>query len=676
DVAAVAVALAAAIAAGGGSIATLPPALVARAGERLGPAHAWVDRLAADLLAHRGAGAIVVGDRQPAAVHALARWIEAACGDHGGPVAFSEPAIAEPLGGDSLASLARALATGQVGALVVLDVDPVRTAPPALALEAAFARAPFSLCLAAYPSRTARACRAFAPLAHELETWGDGRAWDGTLSIAQPACRPRFDVLAPLDVLAVLAGDGRDARAIVRDQHRGLDDAAWTDALRAGVVAGSRAPRIAPAPLPAAFPAELSDGLATALAAGGAGTLEVALAASPQLRDGRFAANAWLQELPHPITKQTWGNGALMSRATAHALHVGDGELLLVETDAGAAALPAVLVDGAADGSITIEVGHGARDRALPIADRVGADAYPLRTGDSLLATGRAHRTGGVGRVIRTQTTMTEHGRETTPLATLAGFLAAPDLTAHLRGDPPSMLPARAREGVQWGMSIDTSSCTGCGACMIACQAENNVPSVGPDDVARGRHMGWLRVDRYQHAGGVAVNQPVPCQHCEDAPCEYVCPVEATVHSPDGLNEQVYNRCVGTRFCSNNCPYKVRRFNWFAYERRGSDALQYNPDVTVRSRGVMEKCTYCVQRIRRAEQTALVEDREPAPGEVVTACQQACPTAAIQFGRLDEEGTAFAAMRRDPRRFDLLHDLGARPRTQYLAAIRNPGPRR
>ncbi len=234
------------------------------------------------------------------------------------------------------------------------------------------------------------------------------------------------------------------------------------------------------------------------------------------------------------------------------------------------------------------------------------------------------------------------------------------------------MPPVPPREGVQWAMSIDTSICTGCSACMVACQAENNIPSVGAKEVARGRHMNWLRVDRYVREDGVVVNEPMPCQHCENAPCEYVCPVMATTHSHDGLNEQVYNRCVGTRFCSNNCPYKVRRFNWFAFEQTSTRALQYNPDVTVRSRGVMEKCTYCVQRIRRADHQALVERRALRAGEVVTACQQACPTGAIQFGQLDEQGTALASLRRDPRRFNVLHELGARPRTQYFAKITNP----
>ncbi|HEX5063539.1 MAG TPA: 4Fe-4S dicluster domain-containing protein, partial [Kofleriaceae bacterium] len=353
-------------------------------------------------------------------------------------------------------------------------------------------------------------------------------------------------------------------------------------------------------------------------------------------------------------------------------LGVADGSRLELTTTAGQLALPVIVVPGAADGSITVELGYGQHVPQLPIADQIGGDGYALRTDDRLLLHGAVRVLAGKTVLPRTQMTFAEHGREIAPAATLAAFAAQPNFVAHLRGEQASLLPPQPRDGTQWGMSIDTSICTGCSACMVACQAENNIATVGPRDVARGRHMNWIRIDRYVREDGVVVNEPMPCQHCEYAPCEYACPVNATTHSPDGLNEQVYNRCIGTRFCSNNCPYKVRRFNWFAYEQTSTRALQYNPDVTVRSRGVMEKCTYCVQRIRRAEHRAIVEHREVRAGEVVTACQQACPTGAILFGELHERGTAFAATRTDARSFNALHELGTRPRTQYLAKIRNP----
>ncbi|HEY4240393.1 MAG TPA: 4Fe-4S dicluster domain-containing protein [Kofleriaceae bacterium] len=660
----------------------LPPELVRLARARLGaPGVAWAVAVAADLAAHRGAGAVVVGDRQPACVHALARWIDEACGNvgrggdigrggdaRGGPVTLTPPAILEPLGGESLATLAAAARAG--AAVVVIDCDPVYTAPHALGLADALAAAHASLHVGAYANATAAACAMHAPLAHELEQWADARAYDGTLSVLQPLAAPRAETLSPIELLAALAGDPRDARAIVRAPFP--DETAWIAALRAGFVAGTRATPVTAAPR---WPAALTDELARAIAPAAASieialaaSIEIALAASPQLHDGRFAANAWLQELPHPITKQTWGNAALLSPATAAALGVADEDRVELRTAAGAVVLPALIVPGAADGAITVELGHGQRTPAAPIADRVGTDAYALRTGDARILRGELRRVGGTTRVVRTQTTFTTEGREVAPVTTLAAL--RPDTFAHLRGDQPSLLPARAQTG--WGMSIDTSICTGCSACMVACQAENNIPSVGADEVARGRHMNWLRIDRYVAPDGAAVAEPMPCQHCEDAPCEYVCPVGATTHSPDGLNEQIYNRCVGTRFCSNNCPYKVRRFNWFQPDPPGTRALQFNPDVTVRERGVMEKCTYCVQRIRRAEQQAIVDGRSIRVGEVRTACQAACPTGAIQFGQITETDTPFARTRTDVRRFEVLHDLGTRPRTLYLAKVTNP----
>ncbi|MGE5183110.1 MAG: molybdopterin dinucleotide binding domain-containing protein [Acidobacteriota bacterium] len=660
DVAAVAVALVAELAVG----VPIPRELVASAHARLGSLLPRVRALADDLAHHRGACAVLVGDRQPPVVHALARWIDHACGS---PLTLTEPALIAPLGGASHAELAAALRAGRATAVIAIDCDPVYTAPHTLGLGELLPAAAFSVHAGLFRDHTAAACRARVPLAHELETWSDPRAYDGTLAIGQPVIRPRFDVASMIDLLAAIAGEPVGARALVREQS-GLDEPSWQAALRAGVVAGTRAPAVTATP---AWTGELARELTAALAAEPAGTLELALAPSP-LHDGRFASNAWLQELPHPITKQTWGNAALMSPATAERLRVGDEDLVRIATPAGTIGLPAVIVAGAAPDSITIELGYGQRVPAIPIANEVGGDGYALRADDATLLRGVASRAGGARRVVRTQHEMTEQGHELAPVTTLAQFLGNPAFVAHLRGEQASLLPRRSREGVQWGMSIDTSICTGCSACMVACQAENNIPTVGPDDVSRGRHMNWIRIDRYIHDDGTTVNEPMPCQQCEHAPCEYVCPVMATTHSPDGLNEQVYNRCVGTRFCSNNCPYKVRRFNWFAYEQHDDRALQYNPDVTVRSRGVMEKCTYCVQRIRRAEHASLVEHRPIRTGEVVTACMAACPTGAIQFGELHEQGTAFAAMRRDPRRFEVLHDLGTVPRTQYLAKIKNP----
>ncbi|HSN27750.1 MAG TPA: 4Fe-4S dicluster domain-containing protein, partial [Kofleriaceae bacterium] len=497
----------------------LPDGLVRVARERLGPAARWADRLAADL---RGArAAIVVGERQPPSVHALARMIDHALG---AAPTMTVPALLEPVPRHVLSELAGAPRTGTV---IVLDCDPVYTAPHD-AIGPALGRANLSVHVGAYRDATAEACTAHVPLAHELETWTDTRAYDGTLSIGQPTLRPRFDVASVIDVLAALAGLTLDARTLVHDRMRGqapLDafDVAWTTALRKGVVDGTRAPaeQVAPG---WHGPRPLVDELGDLLAPPAAGTLELALAPSA-VHDGRFAANAWLQELPHPITKQTWGNAAIVSEATARALGVGTGDVLAIAAHGGTIELPALVIHGVASGSITVEIGYGQRGPA--IAAGVGASTYPLA--DASIARATAKPTGGAHAIVRTQHQFEAAGRDIAPMTTLHAL--TPKLTDHLRGDQPSMLPARHFTGPQWGMSIDTQLCSGCNACVVACQAENNIPVVGPDDVAKGRAMHWIRIDRYVD-GDQVVNEPMLCQHCENAPCEYVCPVNATDHSP------------------------------------------------------------------------------------------------------------------------------------------------
>ena len=328
---------------------------------------------------------------------------------------------------------------------------------------------------------------------------------------------------------------------------------------------------------------------------------------------------------------------------------------------------------------ITLALGYG-QDAPSSVGRGVGVNAYRLRDADAAWSRDSTVRvTEREEELAITQDHASTRARPLALLATLADYRHSPDLTAHLRGPRPSLLPVvQAQAGPQWAMTIDTSICTGCSACVIACQSENNVPVVGKEGVARGREMHWLRIDRYFFGDDAAprvVHQPMLCQHCEAAPCEYVCPVNATVHSPDGLNEMVYNRCIGTRFCSNNCPYKVRRFNYFEYTGlHTTEQLARNPDVSVRERGVMEKCTFCVQRIRQSEMQARIERRELGPGEVRSACQQACPTGAIQFGALEHAGTPMVEWRKEGRAYAALHDLGTRPRTQYLAKLENPNP--
>ncbi|MDB5051848.1 MAG: molybdopterin oxidoreductase, iron-sulfur binding subunit, partial [Fibrobacteres bacterium] len=417
--------------------------------------------------------------------------------------------------------------------------------------------------------------------------------------------------------------------------------------------------------------------------------LEIAFRPDPTVGDGTFSENAWLQELPKPLTKLTWDNAALLSPATAKSLGVGDRDEVELEYRGRRIQAAAWISPGHADDSVTLALGYGRRHEN-PIAKGLGYNAYALRTGDAPWQDRglTVRKTGGTTRLACTQDHHGMEGRNPARTESLAAFARrtgaahageksqsaeAPQAAETL----PSLYPAYKYPGHAWGMAIDLSLCTGCSSCVVACQAENNIPVVGRDQVARGREMHWIRVDAYFQ--GIPENpgtvfQPVPCMHCENAPCELVCPVEATVHDSEGLNAMVYNRCVGTRYCSNNCPYKVRRFNFLQYAdlRAESLKLMRNPEVTVRSRGVMEKCTYCVQRIESARIDAEIGDRNIRDGDVVTACAQACPTGAIVFGDINDAGSAVAARKRSPRNYALLEELNTRPRTTYLSRIRNP----
>jgi Fe-S-cluster-containing dehydrogenase component len=644
DIAAACVVLADGLARAGVASIGLPDGLRTAARRRI-PNIGWFERVVQSLARAPRRSVIAAGERQPAAVHALVHRLGFALGNVGATTSFT----AVPPAGTPLSELQRAIDAGRVGAVIAIECDPtLRLGRVPLTVHADL--------------RTGSMPAAWKlPLSHFLEAWGDARAYDGTASLIQPAIRPLHDSRSRLQIVAMLAGVAAyDDRALVRDAWRVelASDAAWNAALAEGVIAETAAPAVAPR-----GDAEIVAGLAAAIVDQG---LEIDLAPSPSVGDGRFAGNPWLQELPHPITKQTWGNAALLSTTTAQLLGVEDGDALRISSGDAKLVLPAIVVAGHADEAITIELGYGKRG---PIAD-VGANGYllggPIVRGAEVVATGNRIT------LARTQQEFGRHDRETAFVLELGDYRAHPDQLSHHRGAQPTLLGEREKSDVlQWAMTIDTTICTGCSSCVVACQAENNIPVVGFDEVRRGREMHWIRIDTYVE-GDAIVHQPMLCQHCEHAPCEYVCPVFATTHSPDGLNEMTYNRCVGTRFCSNNCPYKVRRFNWFGYDRPATIAsLQHNPDVTVRARGVMEKCTYCVQRIRAAEIRSRVEKREIAPGEVVTACQQACPTNAITFGALQHD-TAMTRARKSPRAYAALHELGARPRTIYLAKVRDP----
>jgi molybdopterin-containing oxidoreductase family iron-sulfur binding subunit len=480
-------------------------------------------------------------------------------------------------------------------------------------------------------------------------------------------------------VVSALVGEPRSGYDIVREywktqRARGDFEAWWRKALHDGLIADSA--------LPVKMPTWKGDiPAAPSVAAQGS---DLVFRPDPAVWDGRFANNGWLQELPKPLTKLTWDNAALMSPAVAERLGVQNGDVVELTYATRRVKAPAWILPGQADGTVTLHLGYG-RTRAGRTGSGLGANAYALRTaaapwGGSGLT---LKKTGERSRLASTQGHQTMQGRNLVRMATAEEFRKHPDFARdpgdHEAGHQPSFYAPHKYEGYAWGMAIDLNACTGCNACVMACQSENNSPVVGKAEVLVGREMHWIRVDRYYKGGLDApetVHQPVLCMQCEKAPCEPVCPVAATVHSSEGLNDMVYNRCVGTRYCSNNCPYKVRHFNFLQYadDRTPSLALVRNPNVTVRSRGVMEKCTYCVQRINEARIQAKTHDRDIQDGEVITACQAACPSQAIVFGNVNDPKSRVSQLKAHPLNYGLLAELNTRPRTTYLARLRNPNP--
>jgi molybdopterin-containing oxidoreductase family iron-sulfur binding subunit len=590
---------------------------------------AWVRALADDLLRHWGTGLVLAGPQQSLATHALALALNGALGSFGRTLRLTAPALLEPAGAESLGTLRAAIDQGEVDALLVLDCDPVYGSDPELGLEAAFARVPLTVQLTSHSNATSRACRWLLPLSHYLESWGDSRALDGTVSQVQPLLEPLHASRSLLEVVAACAGAPRpNGHALVQAHWRSQlgvrsvadFDAQWATRLQHGLQPGSAFPELRREP----DWGRLLTLARTALTPAPRDGYELSLPVSPSVYDGRFAHNAWLLELPDPITKQMWGNALRISAEDASRLGLSTGSVVELSRVGRAVRAPVLVAPGQAPGTLALALGFG-QSGSGTLGDGVGVDAGLLRAAtEGAFLRVQLRATSQRARLAIRQQTQDQQGRGLALATSLAAYRQDPSFTRAARGPQASLLPVLQQAstgplaGLQWGMTIDTTLCTGCSACVIACQAENNVPVVGPREAARGHEMHWLRIDSYaaeaQSPVGV-IHQPMLCQHCEAAPCEYVCPVNATVHSPDGLNEMVYNRCIGTRFCSNNCPYKVRRFNWFDYADDDALArLQKNPEVTVRERGVMEKCTYCVQRIRGAERQARIERREVAPG--------------------------------------------------------------
>ncbi|NOK11141.1 TAT-variant-translocated molybdopterin oxidoreductase [Corallococcus exercitus] len=689
------------------------PAWAARLAELRVPAtaltdaqRAWVRGAAKDLLSHRGQGRVTVGSRQPPLVHELAFAVDEALGN---TPRLLEP-IALPDGGpEALTLLMGELFDGRVDTLIITAWNPVWTAVWEADFTRHLERVPFRLYHGLHEDETAARCTTFVPATHPFESWRDGRAPDGTASISQPLIAPLFPgAVSEVELLAVFAGLETQSpyellKSLWRERSGAPPDfeARWETWLADGVIPGTQAPSARAVLDEAAVMEDALDvaGLgpfrivqnapdmraiarASHLAEKPEG-LELSLVLDSRLYDGRFAGNAWLQELPDPVTKLTWGNAALLSPATARALSLEKGDVARLEVLGQAVEVPVLVLPGQPDDTVTLALGHG-RERVGPVGQGVGVNAYALwsRNMPWGAATVNLTRTGRHHALALTQEHWSMEGRQLALQLPHEAFRAKPQALQPLQEDgerlyPPSALLKSDRH--QWAMAIDLHRCTGCSACMVACQAENNVPVVGHDGVLKSREMHWLRIDRYflgdQDDPGF-ITQPVACVHCEAAPCEYVCPVNATVHSDEGLNQMVYNRCIGTRYCSNNCPYKVRRFNYLEYQQREPLArLRQNPDVTVRSRGVMEKCTYCVQRIERARAVARSAHRDIREGEVRTACQQACPTEAITFGDLRAPESAVRRAHEDPRHYKLLNSLGTRPRTVHLVRLKNPAPK-
>jgi molybdopterin-containing oxidoreductase family iron-sulfur binding subunit len=635
-----------------------------------GGAPPWLTGVADDLKAHRGSAFLHAGPDQPAETHALVHALNEALGGRGHSydlLPSAEPAPLEQRA--SLTELVLDMERGAVDTLLILGGNPAFTAPGDLGFEAALGKVAFSVTLADEPNETGAAATWHIPETHPFEAWSDARAFDGSATIIQAQALPLYGGRSPHEILAMFGGDYYpDGRTLLRRawQNRLAGDQAWRQALADGTVEGTASSPIGDALRP--------DARALLPPAPPSGALTVLFRPDPHLLDGRFANNAWLLELPRPLTKLVWDNPLLIPPALAARLGLAKGDKVAL-TVAGRRIETAVwILPGLANDCVTALFGFGRR-RTGSVGEGAGFDYFRLRGTDGLsLAAASLEKIPGRHVLASTDRRglLTDAERDLARRSTLAAFLADSQVLKSPEAADLSLYdkPPQSTE-TAWGMSIDLNACIGCNACIVACQAENNIPVVGKEQVVREREMHWLRIDLDE--GGVF--QPVLCMQCEDAPCEVVCPVGATVHDEEGLNGMVYNRCVGTRFCANNCPYKVRRFNFLAYsaeEKRPAESR--NPEVTVRARGVMEKCTFCVQRIAAARIQADLENRPIRDGELKTACQSACPTQAFTFGNIRDPDAEVSHRKASPLTYAMLGELNTRPRVTYEARIRNRSP--
>lgn len=650
----------------------------------------YVNAVLRDLMAHRGSCVVIAGDHQPPVVHALVHAMNQALGNVGKTVTYTQPVNANPINQtDSLKDLVSDMYGGRVDMLFILGGNPAYDAPADFGFADALrnTKIPVRVHLGLYQDETAELCQWHLSETHYLEAWGDTRACDGTVSIVQPLIAPLYESKSVHELLAVLAGQtGATGHDIVQEywkkQHPAADfEMFWRKSLHDGWIEGT-------AFNPLTVTVKSADLPLSAEAA--QNTIEVNFRRDPSIYDGRFANLGWLQEVPKPLSKMTWDNPVWIGPAMAERMQLKSEDMVSLELNGAKIAAPVWIQAGHPDNSITVFLGYGRR-RSGRVGTGAGFDFYPLRKsaapwfsngvnlskagGTYVLATTQGYQTmetqnGDSRPLVRTRTLDEYHddpnfAQEDKPPA---------DLTLY-----PGYEKQYEAEAYRWGMAIDLNACVGCNNCIVACQSENNIAVVGKEQCNAGRHMHWLRVDVYYQGDRdypKAYFQPVPCMQCENAPCEVVCPVGATLHSTEGLNDMVYNRCVGTRYCSNNCPYKVRRFNFLLFQdwETPQYKMMRNPEVTVRSRGVMEKCSYCIQRIANHRIEAEREDRKVRDGELQTACQQSCPANAIIFGNLNDVNSQVSRLKAKSRNYGLLQDLNTRPRTTYLAEIRNPNP--
>jgi len=676
-------------------------------------AEKWLDAVVKDLQKAGRNSLVVPGEQQSAEVHALAHAINTSLGNIGTTLYYTQPVEVHPVNYlDSLRELCADMDAGRVDTLVMIGVNPVYTAPHDFDFSSKLKKVRNSVQVSSYFDETAEYCTWHVAESHYLETWSDTRAFDGTITVMQPLIAPLYHTVSVREALGAFGdkpglSDYDAVRARLKAENPVTDfEKFWRKTLNDGIVAGS-------AFAPISVNLKFTPGSLPAVKTASSDELEFIFRPDPSVYDGRFANNGWLQELPKPVTKLTWDNAVLVSPITAEKLGIRQkpasrggehgkvyanvAEIRLSNSKVTAATW---ILPGQAEGTVVLPLGYG-RKRAGYTGSQKGFNAYAVRTSNALWSAGAPRsafqQTGEFYPLACTQYHFNIEGRQILATGTLDEYRKNPNFANEHMELPPRELSLYKGEAEypynrdKWAMAIDLNRCNGCNACIIACQSENNIAVVGKDQVMRGREMHWLRVDRYYLAQSATNDpssynetldnpqtffQPVPCQQCENAPCEQVCPVGATTHSAEGLNDMVYNRCIGTRYCSNNCPYKVRRFNFLRFQDWDTPQfkLMRNPEVTVRSRGVMEKCTYCVQRINAGRIEAEKQNRPIRDGEIVTACEAVCPTQAIVFGNANDPNSRVAKLRAQARNYSLLGELNARPRTTYLAAVRNPNP--